>query len=883
MQNTGFYRAKLDEKNRLLFKFAKFEDKTYILVLEVILNHEYEKSKFLRGAEIEENKITHVNKFSEISTEDIKELPFVNKKYKHFYMLDKILSFDDFQEDVYQSSTPLVIIGSAGSGKTVLTLEKLKQLHGNIAYISLSPYLVENAEKIYYSNNYNNPNQEVEFLSFHEYLESIKKISKIEINFKNFERWFYKHLTNSKVKEPFRIYEEFKGVLTGSVIDKPYLSLNEYIDLGVKQSIILKQDREKVYEIFEKYLGFLNETNYFDINILSHEYLKLTNQRYDFVVVDEVQDITNIQLKLILNSLKFSTNFILSGDSNQIVHPNFFSWSKIKSMFYLNDLPASVTRILTTNYRNSKEITELSNTLLKIKNVRFGSIDKESTYLIDSISTIKGDIKLYDDDKKIKNELNQKTQNSAKFAVLVMNNEQKPKVKEFFKTPLIFSIHEAKGLEYENIILVNFLSSYQDEFFEITKGVDADVLDDDLKYSRAKNKEDKDLEVYKFFINSLYVAFTRAIKNIYIIENNSKHRLLELLKLKNTEQKVNIENQKSSETDWLNEARKLEKQGKYEQAQQIRDRITGIDYISPEEYQELKLKALDNTKTEQEVKRERKDLFRYAVARKQISDIKQLAELKFQRAILFMQEYKQIQKEYIKNLRLEKPELITKTIQQFGIDFKCTENEMTGLMYSSLNGSESLIEYFIKNDASIRLTDVNGNIPVQHLLEFYYKNVKTLIKQNTGLEITKKSSNKDKIRYEEFQKIISKINQKLIKFYSLLQVPSYKCFADERMIKISSHSMEYNLINAINVLSSNNSLTNKKEFSISDFVEYCELMPETVIAEFRKKRSYINSILANNEVDRNFIYNKKLFKRFSTGVYGLNPDLKIVLEEVQNI
>ena len=858
MQNTGFYRAKLDDKNRLLFKFAKFEDKTYILILEVILNHEYSKSKFLRGCEIDETKIISINQQTDIIQEDIKELSFLNKKHKHFYILDKILSFDSFQEEVYGSQVPVIIIGSAGSGKTVLTLEKLKKLNGNIAYISLSKFLVENAEKIYSANNYNNPSQEVEFLSFQEYLETIKRISKKEITYQIFERWFNKHFTNFKIKEPFKIYEEFKGVITGSIIDKPYLSQAEYIDLGVKQSIILKQDREKIYEVFEKYLNFLNENNYFDINILSFEYLNLVNQKYDYVLIDEVQDITNIQLKLILNSLKHNSNFILSGDSNQIVHPNFFSWSKIKSMFYLTDLKGTLTRILTTNYRNSAGITNLSNTLLKIKNARFGSIDKESNYLINSVSTTKGEIKLFDNDNKIKNELNQKTQNSTKFAVLVLNNEHKIKVKENFKTPLIFSIQEAKGLEYENIILVNFVSNYENEFYEITKGVEPEILDDDLKYSRAKNKEDKDLEVYKFFINSLYVAFTRAMKNIYIIETNSKHKLLQLLQLKTPEKKLNIESQKSTDNDWLNEADRLEKQGKFEQSQQIRDRLKGLEYISNEEYNELRIKALDKTKKEQDVKRERKDLFKYAVARNKIEDVKRLAELNFQRAIFFMQEYNQTKKIFTKNLRTENFQLLESIINQHGIDFRTTENEMTGLTYSCSFGFEKMIDYFIKKNASPKLTDVNGLIPLQHLIKQYYKPF--IINQN-------------------YKKKDSTALNILLKYYTPLQIPSFKCFVDEKIIKINCRSMEYNLINLIFIISEGKSKKNPLTFSVSDFVGFAENMPDEIISERRKKRPYINSILANNEVDRDFIYNKKLFKRVRLGVYILNPDLKIIFDE----
>jgi Ni2+-binding GTPase involved in maturation of urease and hydrogenase len=56
-----------------------------------------------------------------------------------------VLSFDDVQNDIMGLPMPCIIIGSAGSGKTALTLEKLKDLTGMILYTTLSSYLSENA------------------------------------------------------------------------------------------------------------------------------------------------------------------------------------------------------------------------------------------------------------------------------------------------------------------------------------------------------------------------------------------------------------------------------------------------------------------------------------------------------------------------------------------------------------------------------------------------------------------------------------------------------------------------------------------------------------------------------------------------------------------
>lgn len=120
----------------------------------------------------------------------------------------------------------------------------------------------------------------------------------------------------------------------------------------------------------------MREQNYFDINIISHKWLESSKPKYDFIIIDEVQDFRNIQLYIILKSLKIVENFILCGDVNQIVYPNFFSWTHVKTMFYKHDMTTNQVIILRTNYRNSTQITELSNRLLKIKNTRFGSIDK---------------------------------------------------------------------------------------------------------------------------------------------------------------------------------------------------------------------------------------------------------------------------------------------------------------------------------------------------------------------------------------------------------------------------------------------------------------------------------------------------------------------------
>ena len=439
----SLYAARLDHTNRILFKFVKYQDQKYILILEIIRNHDYDGAKFLNGAKVVEEKASlaiksqsHVNLLNNNNNDhnydishtsndtsdavnevnsnnfeeaDIEEIKYINTKEQKFYFLDKLISFDESQSIIYSNPLPIIIIGSAGSGKTILSLEKMKKINGHILYISQSSYLVDNAKNLYFSHRYNNDNQEIDFLSYNEFLETIRAFdnnSKI-CSYSMFKGWYNRHknllrqykasstptVTSSStnaINDPEKIFEEIKGTITGIGREGAYLTKEQYLDLGVKQSLFLQEEKEPIYLLFQKYLEWIRDQNLIDINLLSYEYLKLVEAKYDYVLIDEIQDLTTIQIELILSSLKSKKyNFLFCGDSNQIVHPNFFSWAKIKSLLYKDTvaLDKDVLFLLTTNYRNSSSVTDIANRVLKIKQQRFGSIDKESNYLVESVDS----------------------------------------------------------------------------------------------------------------------------------------------------------------------------------------------------------------------------------------------------------------------------------------------------------------------------------------------------------------------------------------------------------------------------------------------------------------------------------------------------------------
>jgi superfamily I DNA/RNA helicase len=204
----------------------------------------------------------------------------------------------------------------------------------------------------------------------------------------------------------------------------------------------------KLYDVFEKYQAWLAETKQYDLNLIAQAWMSKAQAQYDFVVVDEVQDLTPIQLALVLKTLKHHKHFLLCGDSNQIVHPNFFSWAQVKSLFWQDQKQAEkqALQVLSANFRNGQEATRVANQLLKIKHRRFGSIDRETNFLVQAIGGDQGAVQLMTDKDADKKALDQQIKRSTQFAVLVMRDEDKAEARKHFSTPLLFSIHEAKGL-----------------------------------------------------------------------------------------------------------------------------------------------------------------------------------------------------------------------------------------------------------------------------------------------------------------------------------------------------------------------------------------------------------------------------------------------------
>ncbi len=841
-----FYRAKLDAANRLLFTLVRHGDEICALMLEVITSHNYDKSRFLRGALIDESKIPDIDAADALK--EAEQLRYLHPEHTAIHLLDKPISFDDTQESVYRQKPPLIIVGSAGSGKTALMLEKLKHAEGEVLYVTHSVYLAQNARNIYYSNGFEHSGQEAQFLSYREFVESIRVPSGREATWRDFSAWFSRMQNSFKGIDAHQAFEEIRGVITAG--EGTFLGREEYRLLGVRQSIFPENQRDKLYDLFVKYRQWLVDEELFDLNLVAHEWV--ATPRYDFVVIDEVQDLTIAQLSLVLKTLKKPGNFLLCGDSNQIVHPNFFAWSQVKTLFW-NDPNLSGKQqlsVLTANFRNGTEATRISNQLLKIKHQRFGSIDRESNFLVQAVGGEPGQVVLMADNDAEKRELDKKTKQSTRFAVLVMRDEDKLEARKHFSTPLLFSIHEAKGLEYENIVLFRFVSAHRKEFNEIVDGVVKDDLTiDSLEYRRARDKGDKSLEVYKFFVNAIYVALTRAIKNLYIIESDTGHRLFTLLDLA-SDGKVNVETEESTLEEWQKEARKLELQGKQEQAEAIRRTI--LKQIPPPwpifDESRLKEALIKVFRDKVPGNKAKQQLYEYATCHDDPILAYRLSEdAEFDARGSFKDHLDTFGRKSFVPYFSPQTKNILKQCDQYDTDHRLPMNQ-TPLMAAAAAGNIPLTEALLERGADREKTDQYGYNALHWAMRKAF-------------------------RHPEYAR------RNFATLYELLAPACVDVNTGDRMVRLDRHLSEYFLFQTLWVLFKS-CFTGVRRPGYAAFDTRAILdawvgMPANVVNPERNRRQYLSGLLSRNEVSRDYAYNRSLFYRVTQGWYQFNPKLSV--------
>jgi len=494
-----------------------------------------------------------VKRKKNLSIEDEQQLSFINTLDRINYTEEQI----DFVD--YDGNKSIMLIATAGSGKTFSVVQRLKQLLNRgvppdkMIFFSYTKAATEELQKRI-------GRDDVKITTIHAFaLGILAKAGKFKaiITFYDFIKWYKEKFKPGKTASRESKTEFYE--LIGNLYEE-----SEYISSTISAYKLQTADNIKcVVPLFlTQYNQFLRETRSRDFSdmlievrdlLKEDKWLKMFRGKYDYIFIDEYQDTSTIQLQILLAlNAKY---YYLIGDRNQAIFGfGGSNHKKIEAM--LKSRRETIEKTLSVNFRSDKSIISNSNrfsSLMAVPNSKNeGFIQKYIIYqikapegenkldlitVLDSHSEVAVLVRTNAVIKKLEFELLKLKYPMRYFNYLTPNDfieykkgnihvglqEKLDKIKPFFndsemevftfietyKTSkkLITSIHKSKGREFEYCVVVNSVDP------ELIKEVGLDRILSPKQILRLSFdlKDEDDVEPR----NIHYVAVTRAKHGLF--------------------------------------------------------------------------------------------------------------------------------------------------------------------------------------------------------------------------------------------------------------------------------------------------------------------------------------------------------------------------------
>ncbi|CAG2222141.1 TPR and ankyrin repeat-containing protein 1 [Mytilus edulis] len=417
---------------------------------------------------------------------------------------------------------------------------------------------------------------------------------------------------------PSLVWTEIMSTIKGSyeaIYGGRYLDKNSYFEIGKKQAPTFVDEREILYKFFLEYEHIRQNRQMFDqtdlVQNLYQRFRKQKNQKWkaNEIYVDEAQDFAQAELFLLIKLCDSPHGMFVTGDTAQSIMKGIaFRFKDLVSLFHYASKDSSVTTVgvsvqpdhiyeLPHNYRSHSGITALATSVLDIlKDLFPDSFDSlpsdqclfkgPKPVLLETVSSNRLSLILCQNVRETS-----KIEFGAHQAILVVNDKARDNIPDEMKSGLILTLYEAKGLEFDDVLLYNIFTDSEatKEWRVVLAFLEKLIKKDANNKSKISLQMSSDLRPLPFnpkqhkVLNSelkqLYTAITRARQNVWIFDEDKEQRkpifeyfqALHLVELVAEDKEVKCKitfTRKSTPREWVHKGEEFMKLKMYTQAVQ---------------------------------------------------------------------------------------------------------------------------------------------------------------------------------------------------------------------------------------------------------------------------------------------------------------------------
>ncbi|NLV82588.1 MAG: UvrD-helicase domain-containing protein [Synergistaceae bacterium] len=338
------------------------------------------------------------------------------------------------------------------------------------------------------------------------------------------------------------------------------------------EDVYNKDERSAIYDLFKEYENWLKNNKYFDENDLAVKLLNMykpefnidgkedkSTYPFDLIVLDEIQDLTQLQIYTVYHLVKEKARIVFAGDEHQIINPTMFARKDIYTLFLTDQKTAKKVNLLhlRSNFRSQKNIIDLANHMSEIRREHIAKTDDETEQDIEAERT--------DNDCKpfclcpSEENISKMIRSLKKYpdtAIIVADEKNKMELVGKYGEGQIFTVQEIKGLEFKYVFCYDLLGEYRKIWEEI------------FSTGKAKNNSR-----YRYYFNLFYVAITRSKDYLCLLDKKAicsdlEKEIMPYLKEIDDFNSDNLYITGLIDTSeaWYESAEELEKSGLYEEA-----------------------------------------------------------------------------------------------------------------------------------------------------------------------------------------------------------------------------------------------------------------------------------------------------------------------------